>query len=256
MYLLKDLLHAKGVVVLIRSFCDAGGKSSDDSGYVILVCHSAPLDIWTELETTWKQVLRKFGVSALHTTDLMTKPRRGEYAHWDDDRARSFIGLLTSALRGDGQNIKGTACGVATGGYNQASKLRSLPALEEICLGYCFWSVGDFFHSGDLSFIFDQGDKFRHFADKLWEKHKHGAVMGRLVEIDSVVSRCSPGVQTCDLAAWHARTHWIRRPSEFPIQSMLDIVEPEHGAVHYHNSKRFELDDLQMFDFGRLMNSL
>jgi len=249
--LLSDVLHEGVMRALVRSYCDAGGKSSDQTGYVMLVCHSAPLEVWTRMESKWRAVLKDFGVKALHTTDLMARPRRGEYHNWADDRAESFLNSLMAALSHRELDITGTACALSIDGYRRVSTKRRLAPIEELCLGYCLWSVGDFYQEGDLSFVFDRGDRFSHLAGEIWRERKHGSVMSRAVEIEPASSESSPGVQSADLAAWHFRTHWLRAPSAFPGETAVNVVR----AIHYHNSKRFEEDDLASFDFDRLMTS-
>ena len=92
MYTLDELLVRKGLAcVLLKTFGDISGKCSNLGGYSSLVCHSGYTEKqWEPLESNWRTVCDRFGVSEPHTTDLMAHPRRGAYKGWDDKKQTPF----------------------------------------------------------------------------------------------------------------------------------------------------------------------
>jgi hypothetical protein len=253
----SELLHGKGVAGLaqiIRTFGDAAGKDSDQTGYVNLVCHSAPIEQWEPFERAWREVCKDFGVCALHTTDIMTVPHRGEYADWGDNKADCFLESLLRLFPGDHNQLKGVACAVSVEGHRRAAQKTNLPPIEKICVAYCIRSVGVEFPEDDLSFIFDKGEKCRHYADDLWRTP--GPITDRIVELDALMPRVSPALQSTDLTAWLARTHWIRTPEKFPSARLQVMSDPSVGKIYYYDSIRFEEPTLLAFDFDRLIRSL
>lgn len=236
--------------MVVRTYCDASGKVTDAAGYALLVGHYAPIEEWKpRIENPWSEVLGSFGVTALHTADLMAKPMRGEYRDWDSRKRRDFLSALLAVL--SRASLLGVAYAVSLDAYKAVRRRRPLPSVEEICNAMMFASVGRSFPADRYSYVFDRGDKFRHYADQLWNRWSTG-VMGRIVEIDSIASAHSPAVQCADLAGWAARTHWVRTPGSFPSDLLVQAAK----ASTYENSMRFGERELATFDFDRLLGEL
>lgn len=235
---------------MIRTFGDMAGKANDETGYTALICHSADIQSqWTPMDHEWRIVCAEFGVTALHMTDLMCKVPRGQYKEWGELKKAAFLTRLMDTFPSGGNQIKGCGCAVSLSGYRKAAKKVELPPIEKILAVLSIDCVGREFPDSDLSFVFDRGEKVRHFADQIWKRAGRPStdrrpIMGRVKEIDAADVESSPGLQSTDMVAWLSRTHWVRTPSKFPGDDLRKMASPEIGRVHYYQSQRLEEQDL------------
>ena len=78
------------VMMMLRAYMDASGKSDDPNSKMVTVGGAvASLEQWTQFETKWQKMLSDFGVSELHMKYLAHF--KNEYETWTEDRRRSFL---------------------------------------------------------------------------------------------------------------------------------------------------------------------
>jgi len=179
----------------------------------------------------------------------MASPRRGFYKSWSDDQANDFVNKLLEVLsKGD---LQGSAYAVSVDAHRTISKSKSIPRIEEICLVFLFATILSQYPTGELCFVFDRGDRFAGLADRFRNKFSE-SFRRRIVKIEPVAADTCPAVQSADLSAWYARTHWVRSPESFPIPRFVEVIR----AVNYQYSIRFEHDELGKFDIESLWEKL
>lgn len=85
---------------MLNAYVDESGDSTDKvCNFVGLGGIAAHQDCWVQFEIEWKAALDEFiGGKPFHMKDFVCVPGRGVYLGWDEDKRRSFMSKLVSAI--------------------------------------------------------------------------------------------------------------------------------------------------------------
>jgi hypothetical protein len=85
---------------MLKAYVDESGDTSDKScNFVGLGGIAAHEESWSKFETAWGNALGEFiGGEPFHMNDYICVPGHGVYKGWNEDKRRSFMGRLISAI--------------------------------------------------------------------------------------------------------------------------------------------------------------
>ncbi len=215
------------LIIALKAYCDGSGKRDDpNSDYLTLGGCIATPEAWTTFELRWAEILERHCSPPLHMKDAYHG--KGDFKDWTRQRVNALlVALLNECFTGVSRKVHPddfyfASCTVNLADYQRAARessgVRSREP-EALCAFHvtanALMLLPDDFSSptkkhGGLELWFDQGERFQHSVQKLWEKRKKNRrddVMSHIITIAPADYRKVIGLQAADFVAWHVNRH-------------------------------------------------
>jgi hypothetical protein len=180
---------------------------------ITLTCIASTSEVWRELESAWKQMLKDCGdVPYLHMTDLWSF--NGIYEGWSEDQRNDLVYGLLSVLNSymDNPWISSFTCEVDLAAYERVKFVRNLPVPPRLCARIVFPKVVNWFYRPSskifvdaIDVFFDRNEPFMHHIRSDWksEKMRRAHPIWNLVRVvEEVDMKLTPPVQMADMICW------------------------------------------------------
>jgi hypothetical protein len=187
-------------------------EQTANSKFLVVGCYASPVANWEALEPEWQAVLERYDIRLINNIRVFRSADfsnpAGPYAHWSQDRRRSFSVDLISVIR---ERVQfGAACRIVKADYEESFPPNHPISPFEICFSYCIRLICNwpeqFPVRDELAFIAERGTEHSSSILKSYELFCKSNVRDLPFNLGSLqfAEKSLSPLQTADLIAYES----------------------------------------------------
>ncbi len=243
---------------MLKSYFDKSGQ--EDQELLTIGAVAATDDVWAEIDTDWKLILRNNNPPAayIHMVEAIGLKRGSEFCPskgWNDDHVFGLINLLLSYLSSSPIHARYCqfSCSLKMSDYDKLrAETYQLDSPADIVASACVRKMTEWYfeHYQGLDFnaqyYFDRGEPFEQIIRAKWKRARAEQnpkyQWAHISHIGTEVMRTSPGLQIADMIAWATNRHEVKVPRRYAdlviglrnlLPSFWVVVDEEQLRQYY-----------------------